>query len=331
MRIGLTYDLASEHRETLRDEEKLAELDRDDTVDAIEAAVAKLGHEVVRIGGAKALVGRLAAGERWDLVFNIAEGLDGAARESQVPGLLDVYGIPYTFSDPLVLAVTLEKDLAKHVVRAAGLATPDFAVIRSEAELDVDLPYPLFVKPIAEGTSKGIGADSVVRDAASLRATATKLLRKFEQPVLVERYLSGREVTVGILGSGREAEVLGTLEVSIYGPGDQGVYSYDNKKKWEDRVAYAWVRPSEDEEIAAAEALALGAWRALGCRDGGRVDVRFDDAGHPMFLEVNPLPGLSPIDSDLSILVGKMGIEYDALIARIVDSASKRVAARGTG
>lgn len=326
MRIGLTYDLASEHREALADEEKLAELDRDDTVDALEASIAKLGHDVVRIGGAKALVGRLAAGERWDLVFNIAEGLNGAARESQVPGLLDVYGIPYTFSDPLVLAVTLEKDLAKHVVRAAGVPTPDFAVIRREADLqDVDLPYPLFAKPIAEGTSKGIGADSIVRDAAALTATATKLLNRFAQPVLVERYLSGREVTVGILGTGHEAEVLGTLEVTIYGPGDRGVYSYDNKKKWEDRVSYAWVRASEDEAIAAAEAVALDAWRALHCRDGGRVDVRFDDAGRPMFLEVNPLPGLSPIDSDLAILIGQMGIPYDALIARIVQSASRRV------
>ena len=169
MLIGLTYDLRQEYLAAGFSDEETGEFDRPDTVAAIEAALGTLGHETSRIGHARQLVARLAAGDRWDLVFNIAEGLAGVAREAQIPAILDVYGIACTFSDPLVMALTLHKGLTKTVVAAAGIPTPAFAVVESTAAAErVELPYPLFAKPVAEGTGKGVSPASKVRDRAGL-------------------------------------------------------------------------------------------------------------------------------------------------------------------
>lgn len=330
MKIGLTYDLKSEYLAEGYGEEELAELDREDTIEGLEEAIASHGHQPVRIGGGKRLVEALARGERWDLVFNIAEGLQGLARESQVPALLDLYEIPYTFSDPLVLAVALHKDLAKHVVRAAGVPTADFAVVKTLRDAEaIALPYPLFAKPVAEGTSKGVTPASLCKSPPELRATCRDLLERFRQPVLVETFLPGRELTVGIVGTGDDAEVLGSTEVLLLEGAEQGIYSFQNKHDWVGKVTYRFGGRGEerDPEVAAAEAVALAAWRALGCRDGGRVDVRSDAAGQPCFIEVNPLAGLNPSISDLAILIGLAGIEYRALIGRILDSAIRRLEA----
>jgi D-alanine-D-alanine ligase len=325
MRVGLTYDLKKDHEGSGLSEEALAELDTEVTIVGIEGGIRAAGHEPVRIGSAQRLVERLAAGDRFDLVFNIAEGLYGAARESQVPAILDAYRIPYSFSDPLVLAVALHKGLAKHVARAAGVPTPDFCVIESAADLDrVELPFPLFAKPIAEGTSKGVTPASLVRDHAQLRTTTLDLLQRFGQPVLVERFLSGREFTVGIVGTGEQAEVLGSMEVLLLEGAEQDLYSYQNKHDWIGKVTYRIGQPREDEEVRKAEMVALAAWRALGCRDAGRVDVRSDDRAEPCFIEVNPLAGLNPEISDLSIMLREIGIPYDSLIRRILESAIAR-------
>ncbi|MBU0479645.1 MAG: D-alanine--D-alanine ligase, partial [Proteobacteria bacterium] len=202
MKIGMTYDMRSDYLAAGFSEDETAEFDRDSTIDAIEDALAIMGHEPVRIGNLTSLVDRLAAGERWDLVFNIAEGLYGFGRESQVPALLDGYRIPYVFSDPLVLALTLHKGMAKHVVRDLGIATPDFAVIRTIEELnDLALPYPLFAKPVAEGTGKGVNATSRINSPGELATVCADLLATYRQPVLVETFLPGREFTVGIVGN----------------------------------------------------------------------------------------------------------------------------------
>jgi D-alanine-D-alanine ligase len=322
MKIGLTYDLRSEYLALGYGEEETAELDREDTIDALDSALCELGHQVVRIGHARALIERLAQGESWELVFNIAEGIGGEARESQVPAILDVHRVPYTFSDPLVLAVCLDKSLAKLVVEKAGIATPPFAVVRMP-EQPVKLEPPLFAKPIAEGTSKGIGPRSRVERLDDLPGVCADLMERFRQPVLVEEFLPGRELTVGIVGTGARAEVIGALEVRLLSTAEQGVYSYANKKEFEDRVEYALVRP-DDAEGQRAMRVALDAWRALGCRDGGRVDVRFDRRGQPSFIEANPLAGLNPAISDLAILCRLAGWSYRDLIARIVASALER-------
>ena len=327
MKIGLTYDLRSEYLAAGFSDEETAELDRDDTIDALEAIIGELGHEPIRIGHARRLIEALGRGERWELVLNIAEGIQGEARESQVPAILDVYGIPYTFSDPLVLAVCLDKGLAKLVVQKAGVHTPPFAVVRAKEDAErVMLEPPLFAKPIAEGTSKGIGPRSVVERRSDLPDVCAELLARYRQPVLVEELLPGRELTVGIVGTGARAEVVGALEVQLMAGAEQGVYSYSNKKDWEGRVEYALVEAGDDEGQRAMR-VALDAWRALGCRDGGRVDVRTDRHGQPAFIEANPLAGLNPEISDLAILARRAGWSYRALLGRILDSAIARAAA----
>jgi D-alanine-D-alanine ligase len=324
MRVGLTYNLRQDYLDLGHSEKETAEFDSPVTIEAIEAALGGLGCEPERIGGIEALARALTQGQRWDLVFNIAEGLYGFGREAQVPALLDAWRIPYTFSEPLTLCLTLHKGLTKRVVRDLGLATPDFAVVESGADLDgLRLPYPLFAKPVAEGTSKGVSAASRIESPAELAATCARLLAEFQQPVLVETYLPGREFTVGLAGTGAKARVLGVVEVLLGDKAEPGAYSYDNKEHYEDRVRYALC---DDAPARDAAALSLAAWRGLGCRDAGRVDVRLDAAGRASFIEVNPLPGLNPLRSDLPILCGLAHMSYPALIGAILDSARERMA-----
>jgi len=326
MLVGLTYDLRSDYLAMGMSMEDTAEFDKEETVAGIEGALCELGYATDRIGHAKALVKRLEAGDRWDLVFNICEGLCGVAREAQVPAILDLYGVPYVFSDPLVLALTLHKGMTKRVVRDAGVPTSDFCVYASAEDLDgLRFGPPFFVKPVAEGTGKGCTGKSIVRDRAALAATCDELVSRFAQPALIEPYLGGREFTVGITGTGRRAEVVGSMEIVLLANAEKGVYSYENKGHYEDRVEYPRADPANDPVAAAAERVALAAWRALGCRDGGRVDIRCDDAQNPLFLEVNPLAGLNPKDSDLPILARMAGVSYTALIRRIMDSAAARL------
>jgi D-alanine-D-alanine ligase len=319
MRIGITYDLRTDYLAMGYGEEETAEFDSEITIAAICDALGALGHVPVRIGNIRALAAQLVAGERWDAVFNICEGVHGLAREAQVPALLDAYNIPYVFSDPLTLSLTLDKAMTKRVVRDAGIATADFAVIETMADVAaVDMPFPLFAKPVAEGSGKGVNARSKIANAAQLKAVARDLLAQFHQPVLVETFLSGREFTVGIVGTGDKARVLGVSEIvpkpAYVGEG----YGYENKETgWEDKVD---IRRSQGPEAKAAGAVALDAWRALRCRDGGRIDIRCDAAGKPHFIEVNPLAGLRPGYSDLCFIAQYAGLTYEGLIGAILES-----------
>lgn len=327
LRIGLTYDLRSEYLAQGLPVEDVAEFDSDETIDALERTVQALGYVPDRIGHVRSLCRRLVAGERWDLVFNIAEGAAGRSREAQVPCLLEAYGIPYCMSDPLVCAVTLEKSVAKRLVRDAGLRTPQFRVVRDEADLlAVDLPYPLFAKPIAEGTGKGIDGRSRLDDPLSLERVCRSLLTRFRQPVLVEEYLPGREFTVGILGTGEEARTIGTMEIVMRPHAGTDIYSFEMKEKCEEFITYS---PAPAGELRrAVEDLALGCYRALECRDAGRVDIRLDRDGHPAFMEVNPLPGLHPHHSDLPMIATQEGLSYAGLIGGIIASACRRIGLR---
>lgn len=324
MRIGLTYDSKEQYLAEGFSPLDAAEFDGAETIDGLDAAISRLGHEVERVGRLDALVAALAAGRRWDLVFNIAEGYRGPTRESQVPALLEAYGIPVTFGDSLCLALCLHKGHCKAVVDAAGIPTPRSLVVH---DVDVDLRdhklvYPLFAKPVAEGTGKGVTAAARVTDMESLRRVCGSLLAQFRQPVLVEEYLPGREFTVGVSGTGGGARVLGVMEVLLGEGADQAAYTFENKDNYEERVTYRLV---DDAEAAAAASIALDSYRLLGCRDAGRVDIRSDAGGRPQFMEINPLAGLNPIHSDLPILCRLRGIGYDALIADILASATKRV------
>jgi D-alanine-D-alanine ligase len=329
MRVGITYDLRDDYLRAGYGAEETAEFDREDTIHAIETSLGELGYEPVRIGNVKALVQCLNDGDRWNLVFNIAEGLRGYAREAQVPAILDAYDMPYTFSDPLVLSLTLHKGMVKHVVRDLGITTPDFCVVESSSDVSsVNLSFPLFAKPVAEGTGKGIDSASKILDRQSLEGVCSRMIRDYRQPVLVESFLPGREFTVGILGTGENAVSIGVIEVLLRANAEPDVYSYENKERFKERVEYRLVN---DETAKRAEDTALAAWRGLGCRDGGRVDLRADAAGIPNFMEVNPLAGLHPENSDLCIIASMTGMTYGALIEAIMKSALKRCNGAGKG
>lgn len=325
MKIGFTYDLRDEYLRQGYSEEETAEFDAAETIEAIDQALTSLGHTVERIGGVTSLTHRVAKGHRWDLVFNYAEGLFGFGREAQVPALLDAFQIPYTFSDALIMALTLHKGFTKHVVRDMGIPTPNFAVVADQDEIPrVDLAYPLFVKPVAGGSSVGISAASCVANAGDLDSVSRDLLRRFRQPVLVETFLPGRELTVGIVGTGRQARVIGVMEV-LFSAGAEGYgYSYANKKQYLDVIRYEL---AEDSAAADAAEIALRVWTGLGCRDAGRVDIRCDSAGKLHFLEINPLAGLHPRHSDLIILSRLRRIPYGQLVEWIVTSATARMPA----
>jgi len=328
MRIGVTYDLRSDYLAVGYSEEETAEFDSEVTIDAICDALASFGWKVTRIGGVKALAQALVNGERWDAVFNFCEGLKGLAREAQAPALLDAYDIPYVFSDTLTLALSLDKSMAKRVVRDCGIPTPDFAVIERVADLrHLDLLFPLFLKPVAEGSGKGVNAKSKVEDPTALKRVAAELLARFQQPVLVETFLPGREFTVGILGTGDEARVLGVSEIvpKEHWVGDG--YGFENKEEgWQDKVA---IIGADAASAKAAGRVALAAWSALRCRDGGRVDIRNDANGQPNFIEVNPVAGLRPEHSDLCLIAARAGLTHRDLIGRIMDSFLKRNPALG--
>ena len=322
MLVGITYDLKEDYLKAGFSDEEAGEFDRIDTIIAIENTLQQLGYATERIGNLKELVPKLADGKRWDIVFNICEGMYGMGREAQVPALLDAYNIPYIFSDTLVLALTLHKGMTKHVIRDNGIPTPDFAVIKHVTETDkINLPYPLFAKPVGEGTGKGIDSASKINNAKELKETCGRLIAKFKQAVIVETFLPGREFTVGITGTGAEAEAVGVLEVILNEKAEQNAYSYVNKEKCEELVEYKAVDGKIAEDCMK---VALDSWKCLDCRDGGRVDLKLDENGIPNFLEVNPLAGIHPEHSDLPILATKKGISYPVLMKRIMDSARKR-------
>ena len=324
MIIGLTYDLRVDYENLGYDEEDLAEFDSEQTITLIDQAIKSLGYKTDRIGNARSLSSRLVAGEKWDLVFNIAEGLSGRCRESHVPSILEVYNIGYTFSDPLVCAITLDKGIAKRIIRDAGLPTAKFKVVESVEDLDhTFLEYPLFAKPIAEGTGKGINHNSRIESNDQLIQTCKYLLNRFAQPVLVEEFLPGREFTIGILGNGDDTYVLGIMEIEISQDKKGAIYSYVAKEECEKLVNYLPYRKGSLHRQL--EQLALKSYKALQCRDAARVDFRCDRKGVPCFLEINPLPGLHPTHSDLPMIATQEGMKYEELIGQIINNALKRL------
>jgi D-alanine-D-alanine ligase len=305
-----------------RDEE--AEYDAPATIQAVREAIAAAGHEVIDLE-ATADLPSLIETTKPDLVFNMAEGIKGRNRESQVPALLELLDIPYSGSDPAALNIALDKALAKKIVRQHGIPTPNFFTMSTGKErLPRDLRFPLIVKPIAEGSSKGVHATSVVENEAELREAAQKMIAKYDQPALVEDYIGGREFTVGMLGE-RRPKVLPPMEVVFLDESEQRpVYSFEFKQDWSSKIRYDVPARLEPAQVKGLERAARECFIALGCRDVARVDFRMDGQGKIYFLECNPLPGLTPGWSDLVLIAKAAGIEYNALIAEILSGAIRR-------
>jgi D-alanine-D-alanine ligase len=321
--IGLCYDLKEDYLSAGFAPEDVLEFDSEDTVLGLEEALASLGHNVERVGRGLELARRLVGGERWDLIFNICEGVRGRSREAQVPALCELFDQPCTFADPLTCALTLDKAMAKRVVRDHGLPTADFAVVSTPEDLaGVNLALPLFLKPLAEGSSKGVSGRSLVRGPGELDSACRVMLEQYRQPVLVEAFLPGREVTVGIVGHGASARVVGVMEVSFNDRSEAAAYTALNKEEYLERVSYRLL--TDDPLAAPARSLALAIFGVLGCRDAGRVDLRCDAGDRLQFLEVNPLPGINHVRSDLPIMARLAGIPYGQLIGEIVASARSR-------
>ncbi len=329
MKIGLTYDLRPPEPQTPHvPVDHYAEFDSSETLFFLAEGLQAIGYEVELIGNLSVLMEKLCSNTlSVDLVFNIAEGLWGRGREALIPALLESYGIPYVGSDPLTLTLSLDKAMTKQVWKSFGLPTAPAWVVHKPEELpDLAIAvddFPLFVKPCHEGSSKGIDSQkSVIRNLFQLQSQVEYLLRTYHQPILVEKFLPGREFTVGILGTEENAHVLGITEiteVALY-----GASGYREKEEWESLApeTYVSLEPSLLwDELAT---LALLAYRAVECRDLGRVDIRLDDKGNPYLLEINPLPGLNPHHCALPVIAKQQGLLYQDLLAQILDSCLSR-------
>ncbi len=336
MKIGIAYDLKQSFQVAAdAPEDRLEEYDSEATVDAIAEVLRALGHTPEKLGGGRAFVERVLR-EPPELVFNFAEGYGTRSREAHLPSLLELLDIPFTHSDPLTLAVTLDKAIAKRMVASVGLPTPRFVVVERPEELEgarelVDatghpLAFPVFAKPLYEGSSMGIRRASRIEDRAALHERAAALLRDYRQPVLIEEFCSGPEFTVGVLGNGERVRPIAVMEVTPRkGAIESFVYSLEVKRNYLEEVEYHVPPKREPAVLAEIERVALGCYRALGCRDVARVDVRMDREGQPKFLEVNPLPGLHPVTGDIVIMSKRMGLSYQDLIGGIVEEARLRL------
>jgi D-alanine-D-alanine ligase len=331
MKIGITFDLKTTAAlEPGSPDDACEEFDSPHTIEAIARVLRNRGHQVVLLGDGREFIDKTLA-EKPDLVFNFAEGHGiSRAREARVPAALELLGIPYTGSDPFTLAVTLDKDCAKKLVAAAGVAVPLWHALEPGENLD-DIPagklrYPLVAKPAWEGSSKGIRNKCLVASAQELPDVVAELRRDQRQTILLEEYIAGDELTVGIHGNG-PPRILGIMRVRPNEPTERFIYSLEIKRDYRRLVTYDCPAPLPAGVTQAVERAALTAYRCLGCRDIARVDFRVRD-GVPYFLEVNPLPGLNPDDSDLVIMSRLLGWSYERLVGVIVDAALERLGLR---
>jgi len=319
IRVGFTYNVKRSH-----DGDDEAEWDPPETIIAIANALARQGHIVVHLEATPDLP-RVLAEADVDLIFNIAEGVEGRNREAQVPALCELLGIPYTGSDSATLAIALDKALGKKVLLQHDILTPKFQVMESARErLSPDMKFPLIVKPNAEGSSKGIDSTNVVDTEEELRAAVKVCVEKYRQPALVEEYIAGREFTVGLLGDKRP-RVLPPMEIKFKKETGRPVYDYAVKQEWEEHVYYECPAKLTEAEQKAMEKIARATFFALDCRDVARVDMRMDAEGRIYVLEVNPLPGLTPGYSDLVLIAQAIGMDYDQLIAEIMVGGLRRM------
>ncbi len=325
MKIGLTYNLGTDY-EYLEDDpaDAAAEFDTEATIVGLQNAISAYGHDPILIGDGKKLLSWLS-NNKADLIFNIAEGYSGRAREAQIPALLELLQIPYVGSDPVTLGVALDKVMTKQIMKAERIPTAPFLKVVKPEDLNgsgIPLRFPLFAKPVHEGTGKGIDANSRINNYPKLKSKVKYLIKTYKEPVLIEEYLEGEEFTVGIVGT--PPKVIGTMQIVFDTGKSEDFYSYHVKEDYESLVHYICPPKMDSDRLQQIEDIALHSYRVLDCKDFGRVDIRCDAEGNPYFLEINPLAGLNPQHSDLSIIARHNGVHYEELIAKILQSAFNR-------
>ncbi len=350
MRIGITYDLKSDDttpgtllppppkgagESNVLPDDLQEEFDSPVTIEGIASVIRSLGHDVIKLGDGREMLQRLLA-DPPDFVFNFAEGHGVArSREARVPAVLEMLGIPHTGSDPLTLAATLDKDCARRLVASAGVPIPAGFVLAPEdadqfaSDRDITavlnehrLQLPVILKPVWEGSSKGIRKKCLVENRADFAAVVRSLWQDYRQPVLVEEFIQGDELTVGLVGND-PPQIIGVMRVLPTEPTDRFVYSLEVKRDFRRMVRYECPPALPAEILRRVESATRAAYRILGCRDVSRIDFRLRD-GVPYFLEVNPLPGLNPESSDLVILAGLAGWTYEQLIESILRAGLER-------
>ena len=330
MRIGFTFNVKPGASAPDVDD-RYAEWEDEETIAGVEAALARAG-DVIRLEASDDLPFRLKDA-RPDIVFNIAEGLYGPNRESHVPAICEFWSMPYTGSDPLTLALCLDKGRTKEILSHHGIPTAPFTVVGGPEELDGFAAWPAIVKPLHEGSSMGITRSSYCRSRAEVRRAIEGVVARYRQPALVEGYLGGREFTCAILGNGKDARTLPIIEINFAALPPDAVPIYSYEAKW------IWDRPEEPLDIfrcpadvgpelaAAVESTSLAAYRVLRCRDWARIDLRCDDRGVPHVLEVNPLPGIHPdpaMHSCLPKAARAAGLDYSQMILSVLRAGAAR-------
>ena len=269
-----------------------------------------------------------------DIVFNIAEGFFGESREAQIPAMLDMLQIPYTGSDPLTLATCLDKARTKEILSYYDIPTAPFFIASEIDQIkNLKLTFPLFVKPVWEGSSKGIFTSSFVNNKKELSEQVERIIAEYSQPALIEEFLSGREFTVAILGNGDEAQVLPIVEIDYkdFPDGFIPIYSYeakwilDTKEKPLDVFSCpAKLNPALETKV---RQVALNAYKTLRCRDWSRIDIRMNADNVPNIIEINPLPGILPDPKENSCFpkaARTAGISYDEMLNKVLLAAARR-------
>jgi D-alanine-D-alanine ligase len=326
MRIGLSYDLKTEISNTSLTDDALEEYDSPETVEIIAAAIEAKGHQVIWLGGGAQFLDSIRR-EEVDFIFNIAEGRGSyRSREAQIPSVLEMLDIPYTGSDPLCLSVCLDKPLTKKILAAEGIKTPRWLVVddkESQSVLSLEgFNFPVIIKPACEGSSKGIRLTSIAHSLHQAVNEIRRLLELYRQPVMVEEFIDGDEVTVGIIGN-KPPKIAGVMRILPKNKTQHFVYSLEVKRDYEALVDYECPARLKSGVLNKIEETSLNIFRMLGGRDFARVDFRVKGDGTPYFIEINPLPGLGTY-SDLIIMAIKMGWTHHGLIGAVLDAALKR-------